>query len=347
MQILWTRSAGARRRFVGAADRRARFERGFTLVELLVVIAIIGVLVALLLPAVQAAREAARRMQCSNSLKQWGLAAQNYHDAKRALPPGRLGCDGANYGTLCSTPGGATRAGVSVFVHLLPQAEMASLYSLYDDGDPLWPRNNTWLTAKNLQLIETRPAIVVCPSDTAEAFSEDTKIDPGAAVYTTPAGTQAAVGSYAAVTGTIGAANPSILPNGETGGNSKFNNTGLFYYVVKQKFSQVPDGLSNTMLMGEVIDGHRKTSSNIWTRAVRIMDTQRGTDNPINTFPGQPVYDTAYGINANGAFASMHPAGAQFVFGDGHVAFLSESINEDLYMALSTREGGETVSSEL
>ena len=319
--------------------------RAFTLVELLVVIAIIGVLVALLLPAVQAAREAARRMQCSNNLKQWGLALHNYHDTKRALPPGRLGCDGANYGTLCSTPDGATRAGVSVFVHLLPQVELSSLYSLYKSTDPLWPRNNTWLTPTNIQLIESRPAVVVCPSDTAEPYSEDTKVDPGAAVYTTPAGTQAAVGSYAAVTGTIGAAN-NLKPTGEPG-NSKFDNTGLFYYVVRQKFSQVPDGLSNTMMMGEVIDGHRRTSSNIWTRAIRIMDTQRGTDNPLNTFPGQPVYDAAYGANANGAFASLHPSGAQFLFGDGHVVFLSESIDEELYMGLSTREGSETGSTPL
>ena len=319
--------------------------RAFTLVELLVVIAIIGVLVALLLPAVQAAREAARRMQCSNNLKQWGLALHSYHDAQRALPPGRLGCDGASYGTLCSTPGGATRAGVSVFVHLLPQVELGSLYSLYDDADPLWPRNNTWLTSTNIQLIETRPAVVVCPTDTAEPYSEETKVDLGAAVYTTPAGTRAAVGSYASVTGTIGAAN-NLKPTGEAG-NSKFDNTGLFYYVVRQKFSQVPDGLSNTMMLGEVTDGHRRTSSNIWTRAIRIMDTQRSTDNPLNTFPGQPVYDAAYGANANGAFSSLHPAGAQFLFGDGHVVFLSESIDEDLYMGLSTREGFETGSSPL
>jgi prepilin-type N-terminal cleavage/methylation domain-containing protein/prepilin-type processing-associated H-X9-DG protein len=317
---------------------------GFTLVELLVVIAIIGVLVALLLPAVQAAREAARRSQCSNNLKQWGLAVQNYHDAQRSLPPGRLGCDGSNFGTLCSTPAGATRAGVSIFVHLLPQAELAPLYALYDPKNPIWPRNNTWLTPNAIRLIESRPPIVVCPSDTAEPFSENTKIDPAAEVYTTPEGTQAAVGSYAAMTGSIGPAN-NLKPTGELG-NSKYDNTGLFYYVLKLKFSQCPDGLSNTMMMGEVIDGHRQTSSNIWTRSVRVMDTQRGTDNPLNTFPGQPVYDPAYGLNANGAFASLHPAGAQFMFGDGHVAFLSESINEDLYVAMSTREGGETLSNE-
>lgn len=323
---------------------RSTARAGFTLVELLVVIAIIGVLVALLLPAVQAAREAARRSQCSNNLKQIALALQNYESAKRMLPPGRLGCDGSGPANLCGTQTDAQRSGMSGFVLLLPYLEGNALFALYDPAVPVWPRTSVWWTPNNLQLIAARPGVMICPTDESEPYSENTLIDPGASVYRIPADAKAAVGSYAFVTGSIGTANAQ-KPNGEPG-EPKFNNTGLFYYAVTHKFAQCIDGLSNTMVVGEVIDGHTQNSSNIWTRAARFMDGQRATDNPLNTRPGDPVASTQYGLRVNGAFASRHPAGCQFAFGDGRVQFLTETISPDLYMALSTREGDEAMPAE-
>lgn len=321
---------------------KLRSLHGFTLVELLVVIAIIGVLVALLLPAVQAAREAARRAQCMNNLKQIGIAIQNYHDANQELPPGRLGCDGSGPAQYCGSTTDATRSGQSGFVFLLPYLEEPALFALYDPAAPVWPRTSTWFTPENLQLIAARPSVFVCPSDQAEPFSENTKVDPGVPVYSIPADAKAAVGSYSLVAGAIGLGN-SLKPNGLPG-EAKFDNSGLFYYVVTFKFSQVTDGLSHTMMVGEVIDGHTQNSSNIWSRAVRYMDNQRSTSNPLNTWPGEPVVTTQYGLRVNGAFASRHPGGCHFLFGDGHVDFLQENISQENYMALSTRAGEDAVS---
>src|SRR4051812_32591528 len=308
---------------------------GFTLVELLVVIAIIGILVALLLPAVQAAREAARRSQCVNNLKQLGLALQSHHDAQKHLPPGRLGCDGSGPTNLCGGQTDTLRSGISGFVFLLPYIEEPALFALYDKALPIWPRTTAWFTPNNLELIAARPPVMVCPSDQAEAYSLNTLIDTSVSVYSLPAGARAAVGSYAFVSGTLGVS---------TAGDAKFANDGLFYYVVTHKFSKVTDGLSHTMMVGEAVDGHTQNSSNIWTRSVRAMDTQRSTDNPLNTFPGQPIVSTQYGLAVNGAFASRHPGGCQFVFADGHVDFLQENLSPTIYNALATRAAGEVIS---
>src|SRR3954470_12107687 len=127
-------------------------KRGFTLVELLVVIAIIGVLVALLLPAVQAAREAARRGQCANNLKQMGLGCLNFESAYSTLPPGPMDGDpqaikssgadeptGHNYssGTTCCRA--ATKKGFNQFYHILPFIEQSTLHDLGKDDPPYWP----------------------------------------------------------------------------------------------------------------------------------------------------------------------------------------------------------------
>ena len=125
--------------------------RAFTLVELLVVIAIIGVLVALLLPAVQAARESARRTQCTNHLRQLALAAQTFHDGNRAFPPGVH---------QLRFPSAPQFRGVSLFVKLLPQLEQANLAQGWDEVDPL---NNTLggTNAKTAQKLK----MLLCPSD--------------------------------------------------------------------------------------------------------------------------------------------------------------------------------------
>ena len=299
--------------------------KAFTLVELLVVIAIIGILIALLLPAVQAAREAARRMQCSNNLKQIALGLATYETAFGVFPPGRVGCDGSS---LC--PLMEQRVGTSALVLILPQLEQQTLYDQFDFSNGPWAYNTTWL-ATNADAIAQRPAMFVCPSDTSEVHTQEPRI--GASTYDT-GGLPAATGNYAMVSGTIGAA-------GGLNGNMKYNNTGVFYYRKSHRIGDITDGLSKTLFVGEVVTAHSHDSSNIWSRAVREMDCLRSTSNPLNTFPGEPAYMSDYGYQVNGAFASRHPGGAMFAFGDGHVDFLDENVDLFVYESLATRSNNE------
>ena len=302
--------------------RRSRL-RGFTLVELLVVIAIIGILIALLLPAVQAAREAARRAECTNNLKQIGLALANYETGLRCYPPGRLGRDGSS----SPTP---DRVGTSGLVMVLPQLELQTLYDRFDFTDGPWAYSSTWV-AVNAEAIGQSVDTFLCPSDTSEPYSEQPAIG---STYDT-GGNPAATGNYALCTGSLGPPNSTEV---------KYENDGVFYYLKAHRPRDVADGLSSTIFAGEVIETHTSASSNIWSRAVRLMDCQRSTHNALNTQPGEPEYWSGYGFNVNAAFASKHPAGANFVFGDGHVTFLGENIDLLTYRALSTRAGSEIVS---
>jgi prepilin-type processing-associated H-X9-DG protein len=205
-------------------------------------------------------------------------------------------------------------------------------------GIGFWVRANpVWHTAGNMQAIATRPAVFVCPTDTAEPFAKST-LFPSPDGYAIPATAKAAVGSYSLVAGTLGAA--------ITAGDNKYANNGLFYYIKQHKFTDCTDGLSKTMMVGEVVDGHTADGINIWSRAIRIADNQHTTDNPLNTWPGLEVKSKTYSPPSpqpNGAFSSRHFGGCQFVFADGHVSFLKETIDHDDYMALSTRAGGETI----
>lgn len=299
----------------------ATSRRGFTLVELLVVIAIIGVLIALLLPAVQAAREAARRMQCSNHLKQIALALNTYEGAFGVYPPARAGSPKE------------TDFAISGFVLILPQLDLQTHYDAFDFKDGPWAYNTTW-TVGNADAIAERPEVYVCPSDESERFSTHTELD---GVWNGVG--SAATGSYAFCAGSLGAG---------TGLNNaiKFANNGVFFYLSCMKEIDITDGLTNTLFVGEVVEGHTRNSSNIWSRAIREMDSTRSTSNPLNTFPGEPICITSYGLCVNGAFASRHPGGANFAFGDGHVAFLPENIAFKVYQGLSTRDRAETLREE-
>ena len=304
---------------MGVRYRRqaAHFATAFTLVELLVVIAIIGILIALLLPAVQAAREAARRSQCCNHLKQIGLALANYEGSFKVYPSGRLGCDGSGPCTQ-----NYQRVGTSGLVMLLPYVEQQTLYDKFDFSDGPWAAATTTWIAKNAEAIRQTVATYVCPSDTSKPFTDSPP----------NADNPAATGNYAFVTGTYG-------PSAGIGDNVKWKNNGLFYYKSAHRIADVTDGLTATMFVGEVIETHTSSSSNIWSMAGRHTSCQRSTDNPLNTRPGQGVVYSG----ANGAFASRHPGGGQFAFGDGHVSFLSETIDLATYRALSTRAGGEII----
>jgi prepilin-type N-terminal cleavage/methylation domain-containing protein/prepilin-type processing-associated H-X9-DG protein len=305
----------------------SRRRRAFTLVELLVVIAIIGVLIALLLPAVQAAREAARRMQCSNNLKQMSVALASYEASFKVYPPSRVGNDGAS-----GPP--QTRVGTSSLVLILPQMEAQSLYDMFDFANGPWVSSATdWFapTNSNRAALAQRPSFYVCPSDESEPFSER-QIDAQDAWGVTNC---IATGSYATVAGRIGA-----------GGNltdAKYNNDGVFYYLSAIPITDITDGLNTTLFVGETIANHTGDSSNLWTKGTRESETQRSTANPLNTPPGEGLCIVAYGWRQNGAFASRHPGGSNFAFGDGHVEFLAENIAFTLYQALSTRAGGEVI----
>lgn len=288
--------------------------RAFTLVELLVVIAIIGVLIALLLPAVQQAREAARRMQCTNGQKQLVLAIHNYEGTFRVYPTGRLGCDGA-----CAPQNGPATSG---FVLLLPFLEQDNLYQQFAPYGP----DNTFPESLPESVVNTRPEAFVCPSSTMKQSFEIS-------------GKDWATASYAFVSGHYG-------PSEQTGAKVKWENTGMFVYRDSYGNRDALDGLSNVMFVGEVISGDLTNHLNRWTVGTRHLDSLRTTENPLNTPPGQGITTSPYGEAYNGAFGSRHPGGANFGYGDGSVHFLSETINLDLYKLLSQRASGKVKASQ-
>jgi len=317
-----------------------RRRTGFTLVELLVVIAIIAILIALLLPAVQQVREAARRSSCSNNLRQIGLAIVNYSESLLSFPPGKVGCDGWTQGPCAGKPSRG-RQGSGAFLLILPWIEQTQIYKMIEpslpkgavypgDAENASPDGTTtgWKTEAVRQAVMTPISVYLCPSDPVEK------------IFTSSSGDQRATCSYAVCQGS----------NGPTFGidqiKVKHYNNGMFLYLQGVKPRQVLDGLSNTIMAGETYEGHLPDSQNTWCVGMRHTHTMRSTDNPLNTPPGKGVVVDLYGYKANGAFGSKHPGGANFAFGDGHVEFLSENINLPLYRALSTRAGKERVERE-
>ncbi len=315
-----------------------RPKSAFTLIELLVVIAIIGILIALLLPAVQAAREAARRISCANNMKQIGLAMANYEVALRSYPPGRMGCDGWT-ADVCTDNPGFRRPGTSGFVMILPFLEEKPLYEQFQPfalgavypaspGDQSDGTTSGWRTPQIDQALRQRPAVFVCPSSRMEPM------------YGT-----CATGSYALCQGSNG---PSY---GISQTAVKHYNNGMFLYRTTLRSRDVQDGQSNTMFAGEIVAGDTAESANCWTLGARHQHSLRSTDNPLNTMPGEGIFveqpagsgNPLYGYKINGAFASRHPGGGHFVFGDGAVHFINDNIDLSTYQALSTRAKGDRI----
>ena len=304
---------------------------GFTLVELLVVIAIIGILIGMLLPAVQSVRESARRTACQNNFRQIGVAISNYESAHQEIPPARLGCDdiGENNGVAECPPGltSEEKSGASGFISLLSFLELTNLeqqLAINDGG--LWNRDVDdivwWESSpdKRAGILEELP-VMWCPSENGERVS---------LVYQPVV---AATSSYAFNNGSLGPTSPVYV--------TKYRNNGAFVYKTPKSFSEVSDGLSSSFFVGEVTRPDIWPSSNVWSYTIANADCLRSTDNPLNTLPGAgDVLE-----RRNGAFASSHPGGSLFLYGDAHVQFISENVEFQLYQDLSTINGGEVISS--
>ncbi len=320
--------------------------RGFTLIELLVVIAIIAVLIALLLPAVQSSREAARRIQCVNNLKQIGLALHNYHDALSILPPGYIAVSKFIDGETDTAPGWSWAS------MILPQLDQAPLYSSINVYLPIQAAANTTAT-------QTILSAFLCPSDQLPAGGTFPVTDGlGNAVATV------APSSYAASTGSD-AADVALGLNNDGSGNGLFcRNSGV-------RIAAITDGTSQTIAILERAWGDTEGT---WTGAVAGGFVLRG---PLNPCPGSAfatylapclVLAHCHLLNTNADTdsglddpSSFHPSGANALFTDGSVHFLRNvtgdaGVNPDgstrytpsslILQALGTRAGGEVVSSD-
>jgi prepilin-type N-terminal cleavage/methylation domain-containing protein len=341
----------------GVSAMRSPSRTGFTLVELLVVIAIIGILVALLLPAVQMAREAARRMSCSNNLKQLGLALHNYHDTYKSFPPKSVGP------SQCFD--------ISWIIHTLPYIEQESIRQALYGELMKHPRYAVWIDDAFFGDMGTGAEVevpeLICPSNVR-------------------------VDKQVPITNNLGIAAPQ--PFGRmsykvcTGSNADsegFRNRGIFNTLFSTRMADITDGTSNVFLLGEVAIGGRAIDEYIGNVAV-FTPIAVGTNDPCVAGTGyDPTtekllgtqtlrpgtwwhagisvlasFQTVYPPNGPSCFgnyplgnalgvasvvpaSSFHPGGAQHCLADGSVRFISETIEVNVYQNVGDKGDGNPV----
>jgi prepilin-type N-terminal cleavage/methylation domain-containing protein/prepilin-type processing-associated H-X9-DG protein len=348
--------------------RSLRPRSAFTLIELLVVIAIIGVLIALLLPAVQAAREAARRAQCVNNMKQIGLGLHNYHAAQNKFPPGRINTHVTGAGQCWG-----------LYAQLLPQLEQQSLFnacnfSLAPDTDP-----TSTPAAANVTVSVSFVSALLCPSD-----STPTLILISNGLYASHNYNMNTGNGYSVVQ--FPAAPLTDVPSGVF-----FENSGI-------SASDVTDGLSNTVGVSETVRSVSGATFATMPLGVFVITGNNSTTGPPITSdadyqnmclvpnppgfqatrgirwhygaPGHSVYnhrrapnDQRYDcrgglphsnrtdpiwnwLSLNITARSKHPGGVNSLFCDGHVQFVKNSVNSTTWQALGSRAGGEVISAD-
>jgi prepilin-type N-terminal cleavage/methylation domain-containing protein/prepilin-type processing-associated H-X9-DG protein len=302
----------------------------FTLVELLVVIAIIGILIALLLPAVQAAREAARRMHCSNNLKQVGLAAQMYHDVNKRFPPGSTLYPGTGSGSM----------GFGLHTWLLAYMEQKAIVDNFRFN---LPSNHAF----NLAVAEEVASSFICPS------------------YSGPLDDPSPGGAGFRITNYYGVMGAELRPGSGSPASYKvrmadtlcrdYYINGIFYPLSEVTIRDVTDGTSHTLAVGERRYALRGWVRGAWYSGPTDNPTQmcsssaKNVTKPINSDVNTWCYETNGCPNGRTLFfnelffSSEHPGGAQFAFADGSVHYVSDGIEFRTFQDLAIRNDGATV----
>jgi prepilin-type processing-associated H-X9-DG protein/prepilin-type N-terminal cleavage/methylation domain-containing protein len=312
------------RRFQWSRPRHA-----FTLIELLVVIAIIAGLIALLLPAVQSAREAARRAQCLNNLKQIALALHNYHDAVLTFPPGYVSLTQGN-----QPDGAEIGPGWGWASMALSQMEQFGVYNAVNFS--LTTSDPSAQTARSSRL-----STFLCPSNVGSGSPLTIKDASGDVLVA-----DLAAGQYIAVAGQL---EPEEFAA---------QNNGVFYRNSKIGIRDITDGTSTTLMVGE---RSQNVADATW---VGMIPNGRACNNPIwpvqdcetsnvlilghtGPSPDEPWIDPPNNKTAGvDDFHSRHPGGCNFAFCDGSVRFIKETINPQTFSNLATRAGGEVISED-
>lgn len=335
-----------------------RASHAFTLVELLVVIAIIGVLVALLLPAVQAAREAARRAQCLNNLRQLGLALHNYESVNGSLPPGNLGYD-PEESTLTGIEPSSTEVRTAFVAFILPYLEESALYDAYDFERSTRDQYNSANSPVGKQL-----ATYQCPSDEPHVSGECNKGQPGEdwkGNYGINWGAWRQICQLPS-TPTTDFLHPLCMERSPV--RPATVRIAPFHLSFGARLVQITDGTSNTLAMMEMLQTPSETGCD---RRGRIWCEKAGCSN-VTTFltPNSSAFDAGNCLPdlpdapclplGNGKLAnsisytssrSQHPGGVQVLMCDGSGHFVSEEIQVATWQALSTMNQGEVFDSPL
>ncbi len=329
---------------------------GFTLIELLVVISIIGVLVALLLPAVQSAREASRRASCSNNLKQMGIAIYSYESATHLLPAAG---ESVKYGTM--PPPTQFVDGPSVFARLLPYMEQEQIFNAINFN--LEYNNNT---GGNVTAFSTSISIFLCPSASSINSGGHDTLDPKDTMIQ-KRGIGYGVVDYGATCFT------EINPTGAAAAGNNYPATPLRNMatrsdgLLKQGYTSVAmvrDGMANTMAIAEdagrdarFTSEYQETSSNVpagyrrfwrWGEPANSIGVSGVVNNKTRPMNDQTPYANTcppgcIGAGANDEIFSWHPGGANVLFGDGSVKYVKEGVNPIVLRGLVTAQGREVI----